>query len=221
MDLKKNPKANLEPRKASFFSLGLVVSLALVFMAFDYRIYDQNHAVIPELGDLPEDIVEIIPPTRLVPPPPPLPPPPPINVLVIQPNETKLPEPDFFFPEPGETPPLAAPPEVIEEEPIRITAEIMPEFPGGEAALFGYLGKKLNYPSIAFDNGISGTVYVSFVIGKNGEITDIDVLKGVSGGCTEEALRVIKGMPKWKPGEQNGKAVKVRYTLPIKFKLKS
>jgi protein TonB len=96
----------------------------------------------------------------------------------------------------------------------------MPAFPGGEEELFKYLSKNIKYPSMARENGISGTVYVTFVVETNGDITDVKKLRGVGGGCDEEAIRVVKAMPGWSAGKQNGKPVRVQYNLPIKFTLR-
>jgi protein TonB len=103
-------------------------------------------------------------------------------------------------------------------EPFTVV-EQMPDFPGGEAELFKYLQKNIKYPEMARESGISGVVYVKFVVDKRGKISDIVLLRGIGGGCDEEAVRVVKGMPDWKPGRQNGMAVPVYFTLPIKFTL--
>lgn len=97
--------------------------------------------------------------------------------------------------------------------------EILPEFPGGMAAWNKFLSKNLKYPSIAQENGVMGRVTVSFVVEKNGEITAIKVMRGIGAGCDEEAIRVIKKSPFWKPGFQNGKAVRVSYVIPIVFQM--
>jgi periplasmic protein TonB len=97
--------------------------------------------------------------------------------------------------------------------------EEMPSFPGGEEKLFEFLSK-IKYPSIARENGISGRVYVTFVVDKDGKIKDAKVLRGIGGGCDEEALRVVRSMPDWKPGRQNGRNVSVQYNLPVNFNLK-
>ena len=104
-----------------------------------------------------------------------------------------------------------------------IIVQKMPSFIGGDDALFEYLSKNTKYPTMSKENNISGTVFLKFVVGKNGEIRDIEVLKGVRGGkdLEQEAIRVIEQMPKWIPGVQNGKKVSVYFTLPIKFSLKS
>jgi TonB family protein len=97
--------------------------------------------------------------------------------------------------------------------------ERKPEFPGGETALMEYLGNNIKYPEDARQAGVEGKVFLTFVVGKAGEIIDVKVLRGIGYGCDEESARVIKGMPKWESGRQNGQPVKVQYTLPIIFKL--
>jgi periplasmic protein TonB len=97
--------------------------------------------------------------------------------------------------------------------------EQMPTFPDGEAALMKYLSQNIKYPAIARENGISGSVIVQFVVSKDGNIKNAKVMRGIGGGCNEEALRVVNEMPKWKPGKHNGREVPVTFTLPIKFVL--
>lgn len=97
--------------------------------------------------------------------------------------------------------------------------EEMPQFPGGEKALYAYVTKQLKYPELAKENEIQGTVYVTFVIQVDGTITNPKVVRGIGGGCDEEAIRIVKGMPNWTPGKQGGKPVRVQYNLPIRFKL--
>ncbi len=100
-----------------------------------------------------------------------------------------------------------------------VFVEQMPEFKDGMKAMFRFLNDNIKYPAVARENGIEGTVYVGFVIGKNGVIRDVIVKRGISGGCNEEAVRVVSMMPNWRPGRQNGKEVNVAFTLPIKFTL--
>ncbi|CAN5415105.1 energy transducer TonB [soil metagenome] len=97
--------------------------------------------------------------------------------------------------------------------------EEMPTFPGGEAEFYGYLKKNIKYPPMARENGIQGKVYISFVVDKDGNIKDVKMARGIGGGCDEEALRVIRNMPSWKPGKQNGRSVAVSYTVPVNFTL--
>lgn len=97
--------------------------------------------------------------------------------------------------------------------------EKMPTFPGGEFKMYEFLAMNIRYPQRARQDGYSGTVYVRFIVEPDGTITNIEVAKGVGGGCSEEAVRVVKLMPKWIPGEAFGKKVRVTYTLPINFRL--
>lgn len=105
-----------------------------------------------------------------------------------------------------------------EEEPFSYV-EQMPTFPDGTEAMYKYIYDKIKYPAIARENGISGQVIVQFVVSKEGDIQKARVVRGIGGGCNEEALRVVNDMPRWKPGKHNGRAVPVTFTLPIKFVL--
>ena len=96
----------------------------------------------------------------------------------------------------------------------------MPEFPGGENAMLKYLSNNIKYPVDAREANITGIVYLSFIVDKEGEIKNIEILKGIGGGCEEEAMRVIKNMKKWKPGKQNGQSVNVQFKLPVSFTLR-
>jgi protein TonB len=125
---------------------------------------------------------------------------------------------DASLAEPGNAP---APPvleEPKEEEPFAYV-EQMPTFPDGQEAMYKYIYEKIKYPAIARENGIAGQVIVQFVVSKEGDIQKARVVRGIGGGCNEEALRVVNGMPRWKPGKHNGRAVPVTFTLPIKFVL--
>jgi len=170
------------------------------------------------------------------PPPPPVEPPPPVKIESVQftqleavdePVEEPPPTQDALVEtnagtvtqegEKGEEPP----PPVEDETPQVFTiVEEMPSFPGGEAELFKYLGKTVKYPPMAQDAGISGVVYMTFVVDEQGKVRDPKVLRGIGGGCDEEAMRVVKDMPAWEPGKQRGKPVRVQYNLPIRFTLK-
>ena len=108
---------------------------------------------------------------------------------------------------------------IVPDDSIYNKVEVMAEYPGGFEKMAEFLGKNIVYPEEAKEKNIQGTVLVSFVIEKNGKITDAKVVRGIGGGCDEEALRVVNAMPKWKPGKQNGKNVRVQFALPIKFKL--
>ena len=109
--------------------------------------------------------------------------------------------------------------EEVEEQQIFQVVEEMPEFPGGMAECMKFLAKNIKYPTIAQENGVQGRVIVQFVVNKDGTIVDPVVVRSVDPYLDKEALRVIKAMPKWKPGKQRGKAVRVKYTVPVTFRL--
>jgi protein TonB len=108
---------------------------------------------------------------------------------------------------------------VEQEKQVFMVVEQMPEYPGGEEALINYLSENLQYPEGAKESGVQGQVFVTFVVEKDGSISEVEVLRGLGGGCDEEAVRVVEEMPKWKPGAQRGQPVRVQYNLPIKFSL--
>jgi len=118
-----------------------------------------------------------------------------------------------------DAPPAPAVIEERDDEAPFAYVEQMPTFPDGQDAMYKYIYEKIKYPAIARENGISGQVIVQFVVSREGDIQKAKVVRGIGGGCNEEALRVVNGMPRWKPGKHNGRAVPVTFTLPIKFVL--
>jgi protein TonB len=120
------------------------------------------------------------------------------------------------FGPPGVVENQAAPPDEIKGI---FDVQVMPSFPGGETEMMKYLAKNTVYPSLASESGIEGSVVLSFVVNKDGSISDITTLKDIGGGCGKEAIRVLKSMPPWTPGEANGHPVRVRFTMPFRFKL--
>jgi protein TonB len=135
----------------------------------------------------------------------------------IKENEVALPASAFT----GESPSIPiSPDEGGGEAEIFVVVEEMPQFPGGDQALLNFLYGQLRYPAMALDNRIEGVVVVQFIINEKGKITNPKILRGIGGGCDEEALRVISLMPDWKPGRQRSLPVRVRYNLPIRFELK-
>ena len=110
-------------------------------------------------------------------------------------------------------------PPKVEETKVFDVVEEMPQFPGGSAALFEYLSKNIKYPVVAEENGVQGRVVVTFVVERDGSITDVKVVKSVDPSLDKEAQRVVKSMPHWIPGKQNGSAVRVKYTVPVTFRL--
>ena len=111
------------------------------------------------------------------------------------------------------------PPKPVEENKVFDVVEQMPSFPGGMGALMSWLSQNIKYPVIAAENGVQGRVIVQFVVEKDGSITDVKVAKSVDPSLDKEAARVVKSMPHWIPGKQNGSAVRVKYTVPVTFKL--
>lgn len=227
MELKKSPKADLENKKNIFVQIGLVVALAICLYGFEAT---TKVAQVDSLGSMEGQTVEeeIIPITRQDQPPPPPPPPPPkvVDMLVIVDDDTEI-EDELEIEDSEATDKtaitavmqVATVKEVEEENPVFFIVEEMPEFPGGDAALRNFIGQSVKYPTIAQENGIQGKVYVNFVVGKDGSISMAKIARGVDPSLDKEALRVINSLPKWKPGKQGGKPVRVSYTVPINFQL--
>lgn len=224
MELKKNPEADLEKKKSIFFLAGLVFALSLVLVGFEYKQYELSTMNLGSL-DIELEEEEMIPVTQMAPPPPPPPPPPQTQVIEIVEDdeeiENELEIEDTEIDDDTEIEFVEIPEEEPVEEPqIFTVVEQMPSFKGGEEALFRYLGENIKYPSMAKDAGIKGIVYVNFVVMEDGSIQDVKVLRGIGGGCDEEAMRVVKNMPSWDAGKQRGKPVRVSFNLPIRFTLR-
>jgi protein TonB len=225
MELKKNPKVDLERKRNLFFQLGLFVTLALVLFAFELKIVPggDNSLLAGNIGPIEEEIIPITKQEEIKTPPPP--PPPVTDVLEIVENNQELTnEVKIESTEADAKTQISAPIEVQHEEEADevinfYVIEEKPEFPGGEAAMFQWIAKNIKYPDIAKENGIQGKVFVQFVIGKDGKVTDVTIVRGVDPSLDKEALRVIQSMPPWKPGKQRGKPVRVSFQLPINFKL--
>ena len=227
MEIKKSPKADLENKKMMAVLIGLVMALGIMYIAFEWS---QNEITIYEEAlqgpvEIDEEMVEV---TFREETPPPPPPPQPETVLSdiidIQDNEAEVETTDFNSEDDEDArveiqAPIAPPEEEEEEQVIHIRVEKMPEFPGGQDALNRFLVRNIKYPLLAQENGIQGRVVCQFVVNSDGSIVDISVVRGVEESLDKEAIRVIKSMPKWTPGRQGGKSVRVKYTLPIRFKL--
>jgi protein TonB len=227
MELKKSPKADLENKRSTFVQVGLVISLGLCLLAFNWTNRVEKAA---SLGTIAQQEVEdeIIPITRQeeVKPPPPPPPPKVVEVLNIVDDKTDIDEElDIDDSEADDKTVIEVAPiiqqeeEQAEESQVFFIVEDMPEFPGGELALRKFIANAIKYPVIAQENGIQGKVYVNFVVDKDGSITAAKIARGVDPSLDKEALRVVNSLPKWKPGTQRGKPVKVSYTVPISFVL--
>ena len=228
MEVKKAPKANIETQKTTFLLMGLVVALAVLFVGFEWSssISKLDETVIVQ-DVLAEEEIEITQrdPTPPPPPPPPEPEVPEIIDVVEERVENQI---DLSSLEDDQsraqvqtyTPP--PPPKAVEEEAteeIFVVVEQQPEFPGGMSALMKFLSDNIKYPVIAQENGIQGRVITNFVVERDGSITDVNVVRGQDPSLDKEAVRVIKTMPRWKPGQQRGKPVRVRFTLPVQFRL--
>ncbi len=225
MEVKKSPKADLENKKAVFMQIGLVVVLALVLIAFEWKTTDVDASKFNMIDDVAAE-EEIVPITRQeeVTPPPPPPPPRVTDVLNIVDDDVELDEElDIQDTEIDENTEIEFDVSLEEEESddaaVFFIVEEMPEFPGGDTELRKYIANSVKYPVIAQENGIQGRVYVPFVVGTDGGVTQVKVARGVDPNLDKEAIRVVQSMPKWKPGKQRGKAVKVSYTVPINFVL--
>ena len=223
MENKKNPEVDLRKKSGLFLNIGLIISLSLVLFAFEYKSYDDGSLM--ELVAVNDDFEEMteIPPTEQPPPPPP---------KIQQPEIIEVPDEEEIVEEievdlDVEITEETTIEEAIFEEPeeeevadeIFTIVEKQPGYPGGTGAFYKFVQKKMRYPPQARRMGIEGKVFVQFVVDKAGNITEVKVIRGVGAGCDEEAARVIKSSPKWSPGKQRGKAVKVRMVLPITFKL--
>lgn len=225
MEPKKSPKADLENKRNIFVQLGLVISLGIVLLAFNWT---EKVKQAQSLGTIAEQEVEdeVIPITRQeeIKPPPPPPPPAVVEVLNIVDDDTEIEdELEIEDTEADEETVVEVAPVVEEEEEesaeVFFIVEEMPEFPGGDLALRKYIAKSIKYPVIAQENGIQGKVYVNFVVNEKGKVTQARIARGVDPAIDKEALRVVNTLPQWKPGKQRGKAVKVSYTVPINFVL--
>jgi len=236
---KKYEAVNVDRWITPLALIGLALATGLTFMAFTW---EEKQEATFDLGELiiPDDIEIEPPPTEQKPPPPPPPPAPPpppkleigedevvvedepvIEEVVVEEEEIiEIPEVEEVVEEIVEEIIEEEVVEVVEEEPeIFEIVEEMPTFPGGDQELLKYLYGNIKYPPIAKENDIQGLAVLSFVVNEDGAISDIKVLRDIGGGCGDEAARVVGTMPKWVPGKQRGKAVKVAYKLPVRFKL--
>ena len=224
MEPKKTQKADLESKKRIFLQIGIVVALAATLVAFEWRQYERTTI---DLGTLEIDFIEEedIPITRQEQPPPP-PPPEPSQELIIVDDDVELEEEftidvdaDVFTEVQEFTPIVIEEEEEVEEDVIFTVVEDQPQFPGGEEARQRFLEDNLRYPTMAREAGIQGTVFVTFVVETDGSVTDVRILRGIGGGCDEEAVRVVEMMPRWEPGRQRGQPVRVQFNMPIRFRL--
>lgn len=229
MEIKKSLKADLENKRSMFLQIGFVVAIGLSLFAFEYNFGEeketQDFATKTVIAE--EEIVQTnqqeqqqqqpeVAPQQII-----------SDVLKIVRNDVKVSnELDLSMEDTKEAAPITIPTvskkeEVVEEEEPFLVVEDMPTFNGKEAAIGfrEYVGKNLKYPDVAQENGIQGTVFISFVVEPTGSVTNVKVLRGVDPALDKEAIRIVQSSPKWSPGKQRGKSVRVSFTFPIKFQL--
>lgn len=227
MEIKKSPKADLKNKRGLLLEIGLVVSLLLVIAAFSYTPKEKRVEKIDlQTAIVEEQIVEITRQDQK-------PPEPPRKVevkviadlLQVVTNDTKITT-DVDFTEFDEdvevvqTVPVEE--EVVEEDQPFLIAETMPSFQGGDLNTFrNWVQQNVKFPQIALENGIQGRVVLSFVIEKDGRLTNIQVLQTPDRSLSEEAIRVLSKSPKWSPGKQRNQVVRVKYTLPVDFRVQN
>ena len=232
----KNRKAdslNLENKKTTFFLIGLVATLTFVWIAFEWRTYERS---LMDLGQLDMQVDdEIIPITQRQQQPPPPPPPAPPEVIQIVENDLEIEEVEFETTEFDESEEIEFI-EEVEEETDEIfnfaVVENKPVYPGCEKyatederfncfnqSIMTHIAKNFKFPEMARQMGIQGRVFVNFVIEKDGSISNVTVARGVDPLLDDEAVRVVKSLPKFQPAKQRGKAVRMQYTVPINAKL--
>ncbi len=231
MEIKKSPKANLEKGKGFSLLMGLAVALSLVYVAVEWRTADKREKIEQKLDVADMEDALFIPDSKEAPPPEPEAPQPEQKIEIQLPedfkvvdNEKEVAKVALVSVEEEKKVPVApvtiAPVVEEKEEQIFEIVEDQPVPPGGSfPALLKWIGRNLEYPEIAQENGIQGRVIIQFVVEKNGSISQAKVVRGVDPSLDREAMRVVKKMGKWKPGRQAGKAVRSRFTLPIQFKL--
>lgn len=237
MEVKKSKKADLEGEKGTGLLIGYIIALSAMFACFEWttREYKETDVVFATSSFVTEEeIVPITQPIFTAAPPPPADAPQVAEILDIVDDNTEIEEEKIETSESTTEaisgpvshvsgPVMAGPPAATMEEgdegEIFEVVESNPMFPGGDAALMKWLSKNLKYPASAQDAGIQGRVVVQFVVNKDGSIVEPKVVRSVEPSLDKEAIRVVSAMPKWTPGKQRGKTVRVRYTLPVMFRL--
>lgn len=229
MEIKKTPKADLENRRTLFTEIGLVVALLVVWGSFSYSTKEKAVASLGEDTQVVE-VEDMVPITEETPPPPPEAPKIPVlsDQIDIVEDDIKV---DDNFMSLEDDASLGVEimdyveevkEEVVEEEAIPFQlVEEKPSFNGGDANEFSkWVNSKLQYPEIAKENGVQGRVTLQFTVNPDGSVSNVKVLRGVDSSLDKEAVRVVSMSPKWKPGKQRDRAVKVTYTFPVIFQLR-
>jgi len=222
MEVKKSERASLEKNKSIYTLFGMILTLSLIWFAFEYKTYDKRTVEIMRNVSL-DDEEDIVLSTERIEPPPPPPPPQQTTVIEIVEDDIEVEDDLDIDIETDDDDVIEE--QVVEDEDetdgaedeIFVFVEDQPGYPGGDEARLKYLSKAIVYPEMAKESGIQGTVYVTFVVEKNGTISHVKVLRGIGGGCDEAAINAIKNMPKWKPGKQRGRAVRAQFNMPVRF----
>lgn len=222
MEPKKHPEKDLKAKSLYFFTVGLVVALSTTLLAFEWTTSSKKQK---DPWDFPisqieeEEMPVVLLQKKATPPPPP-----PAAVRDPEPNPDPEPFVDPITPDPEPDPvvkvPVLDPEPFVDEPTITKYPEVNPAFVGGEKEMYKYLSEHIKYPRLARDMGVEAKVYVQFIVNTDGSISDVTVLKGPGFGLNKEAERVISQMPKWNPGYQGGRKVRVIYIIPINFALK-
>lgn len=230
MEIKKSPKANLESKKGLFTEIGFILTLVVVLAAFEWKSKEQTEATF-QMEATPEIEVENIPITTEAPPPPPEQPKIPMLSDQIDIVDDDIVVNDDLFISLEDTKDMGVEitdyvtevyEEEIEEAPIPYAlVEEKPTFMGGDANMFSkWVGQHLEYPEIAKENGVQGRVTLQFTVNPDGTVSNIKVLRGIDSSLDKEAIRVVASSPKWTPGKQRDRAVKVIYNFPVIFQLR-
>ncbi len=224
MEAKKTDKADLTKKSTFFFSIGLLVTLGITFMAFEWKSYDEKMVDLQGKNtNVFEEMIEV-PPTEQPPPPAPV-----IQQpqIVEVPDEEEIKEDiqlkfDVEVTEETKVEQVVVAPVVEEKEDVDQIFSVVEETAepkGGMPAFYKYVSEKMKYPAQARRMGVEGRVFVEFVVNRDGSIVDVKAIKGIGAGCDEEAVRVVQSAPAWKPGKQRGKPVRQKMVIPIIFKL--
>ena len=229
MEIKKSEKANLENKKLLFIEIGLIISLAITYVAFEWTSTETNVSTLEAEAEVVLE-EEIIPITQETPPPPPAAPKIPVLSDQIDIVDDEIEVDDDMFMNLEDDSSLGVEimdyveveEEVVEEEAIPFQlVEEKPSFQGGDANQFSkWVNSRLQYPESAKENGVQGRVTLQFTVEKDGTVTKVRVLRGVDPSLDKEAVRVVSMSPKWKPGKQRDRAVPVTYTFPVIFQLR-
>lgn len=228
MEKKKSKKADLENKRVIFFELSIALVLFVVLVAFEWGVRNESNDMIQQMNQEEEIEDEMINTFQDNTPPPPPPPKPQvietINIVDDEfeiDDELEMEDMDTDIDDEVAVDMIEDEEEEEASDEVFVVVENMPEFPGGLLALRKYIAQNVEYPQIAIESGLSGRVFVGFVIDKQGKVTNVRVIRGVDDVLDKEAIRVVKTLPNFKPGSQRGKPVRVSYTVPVTFRLQN